>query len=224
MNFVRSCLTIVLVALLSGVGLVACDQGAAPINDRTTAVQPTEQPVEIEIFDEVETIIEEEIALVETEVEEEVLWDSGLIVNGSFEEWERNRPVGWELRADYGHHMQTTNAFQGNFAASLPDVENAFPMLIQRLSADTLRGKEIEFGAMMLADDNGKFAVELRYTFEGEEVRRIRTHPGNSIWMPMNAKIEIPEEIESEYVDFVIFRRPNAEGLTLVDNAFLKIN
>ncbi len=223
MDFVRSCVVMTLILALGGFGLTACGQGDVPTIDPDSEI-PGPAPLDEDPIEMPESATtDEDIALVETEVEEDILWDSGLLQNGSFEEWTNGHPVGWEIRATGGNEIRTTNSHQGDYAISLPDVAGVYPMIVQIFSSDTLRGHEVEFGAMMLADENGKFAVQIRYTLDGEEVRRTLTHPGNSIWVPLNTKVEIPEDIESEHVEFVIFRRPNTEGLTLADSAYLNI-
>ena len=214
MNFVRSCLTIVLVALLSGVGLVACDQGAAPIYDRTTAVQPTEQPVEIEIFDEVETIIEEEIALVETEVEEEVLWDSGLIDNGSFEEWERNRPVGWTPR----HVRRSDDAVRGDYSAKL--LSEGYASLVQHLAdSEQLLGKEIKASAIVKAfDDYDIVRFSLRYQLDDKWVINESRHTGSGDWETLEIVTTIPQEADPTTIHVrLVMDVPDGEQMAFID-------
>ncbi len=216
MDFVRSCFTFSLVALLSAVGLVACDQGTAPIGDRNTATQPYNQTaIEIEPAEEFEPLIDEDIALVATEVEEEVLWDSGLIVNGSFEEWERNRPVGWTPR----QVRRSDDAVRGDYSAQL--ISEGYASLVQYLqNSEQLVGKEIKASATVKAFDGYDIVrFSLRYQLDEKWVIIESRHSGSGDWENLEIGAEIPQDADHTtiHVRLVLMETTEGEQMALID-------
>jgi len=153
-----------------------------------------------------------------------------LLSNPSFELWENNLPLDWEITEGHGKSWQTTKlsklagAQEGTAAAELPEPQGENMVLVaQNLdSAKVKRGRNILVRATVKASAKDQLHIVLNYKAGGKIIKKRVCASGKEGWETLQGRFWIPPDTDPKSLRLVIFRHTKGPGQVLVDSVSVK--